>query len=35
MAERFSADWSDMATPDFSEVPSVMETLFGSRKKRT
>jgi prephenate dehydrogenase len=34
MAERFSADWSDMAKPDFSEVPSVMETLFGSRKKR-
>jgi prephenate dehydrogenase len=34
MAERFSADWSDVAKPDLSEVPSVLETLIGSRKKR-
>jgi prephenate dehydrogenase len=34
LGERLTADWSDVASPGYSEIPSVMETLFGSRKKK-
>lgn len=34
MVERFSAEWSEVEKPDLSELPSVWERMFGSRKKR-
>jgi len=34
MVERLSAEWSEVEKPDLSELPSVWERMFGSRKKR-